>query len=356
MRILVTGASGFIGSFIVERALALGMEVWAGVRPTSSRRYLGDARLHFANLDLADEEKMRGVFERARDDFGAWDVVVHAAGLTKSRRKSGFVRVNRDGTRNLVNALRGAGAVPSQFIFLSSLSVLGAIREKAVKPHPAPNPLNAPAGAGLERVVYEEMTDGDIPAPNTAYGLSKAAAESFLQTTGSFPWLILRPTGVYGPRERDYYLMAKSIKSHIDFSVGFRPQEITFIYVKDLVAAIFAAISCGATHHIYMLSDGRVYHSRAFSQLLQKAMGVRRVAHVKAPLWLLKAVCAAGEAAASVTGRAATLNLDKYRILKQRNWQCDISRAVADIGFRPEYPLERGVAETVAWYKENNWI
>lgn len=356
MRILVTGASGFIGSFIVERALASGMEVWAGVRSTSSRRYLDDARLHFANLDLADEGQMREVFERAKDDFGAWDVVVHAAGLTKSRRKSDFVRVNRDGTRNLVNALREAGAVPSQFIFLSSLSVLGAIREKAVEPHPAPNPLNAPAGVGLQRVVYEEMTDSDCPMPNTAYGLSKAAAESFLQTTGNFPWLILRPTGVYGPREKDYYLMAKSIKNHIDFSVGFKPQEITFIYVKDLVAAIFSAISSGATHKIYMLSDGRVYESRAFSLLLQKAMGVKHVAHLKAPLWLLKAVCAAGETAANFTGKASTLNLDKYRILKQRNWQCDISRAVADIDFRPEYPLERGVGETVAWYKENNWI
>lgn len=357
MKILVTGASGFIGSFIVERALASGMEVWAGVRPTSSRRYLGDPRLHFINLDFNDEHSMRVAFENARCDFGAWDVVVHAAGITKSRWKNMFFRVNYEGTRRLVSALRDAGAVPRQFIYLSSLSVLGAIKETPVAPHAAPG-LSGPEGSSgeLHTVVYEPMTVDDMPVPNTAYGLSKAAAETFLKTVSGFPWVILRPTGVYGPREKDYFLMAKSIKNHVDFSVGFKPQEITFIYVKDLVNALFAAIEKRVVHRTYLLSDGRTYESRAFSGLLQKEMGVERVVHVKAPLWLLRAVCRVEEIVSAATGKTPTLNSDKYKIMKQRNWQCSIAEAVEELGYRAEYDLKRGVRETVAWYKENNWI
>ena len=357
MRILITGASGFIGSFLVERALSAGMEVWAGVRPTSSRQYLDDPRINFINIDYGNEQAMRTTFEQAKRDFGAWDVIIHAAGITKSRFKNMFFRVNYDGTRRMVSALRDSASVPSQFIYISSLSVLGAIRETPSAPHPASDPFSSDGGSGeLAQVVYEPMTSGDMPVPNTAYGLSKAAAENYLHTMKDFPWVIFRPTGVYGPREKDYFLMAKSIKSHVDFSVGYKPQEITFVYVKDLVNAIFAAITRKVVHKTYMLSDGRTYESRAFSLLLQKAMGVRNVVHIKAPLWVLRAVCAVAETAANITNTTPTLNTDKYKIMKQRNWQCDISEAVKDLGYRAEYDLRRGVEETVAWYKDNNWI
>lgn len=357
MKILITGASGFIGSFVVERALAAGMDVWAGVRTTSSRAYLEDPRINFVNLDFYNESAMLETFQKAKDNFGGWDVVVHAAGITKSRWKNLFFRMNYEGTRHLVNALRGADIVPRQFIFLSSLSVLGAIRETPVAPHPAPDPLQSQGRSGeLQTLIYEPMTTGDMPAPNTAYGMSKAAAENFLQTLSSFPWVILRPTGVYGPREKDYFLMAKSIKSHVDFAVGYKPQEITFIYVKDLVSAIFAVINKQVTHKTYNLSDGRTYSSKAFSRMLQQELGVRRVIHITAPLWLLKGVCAVQEVIANSAGTTPTLNLDKYKILKQRNWQCDISDAMRELGYSPEYDLKRGVKEAVAWYKNNLWI
>ena len=356
-KILITGASGFIGSFIAERALEAGMEVWAGVRSTSSRKYLGDKRLHFTNLDFDSEQALRETFEKAKCDFGAWDVIVHAAGITKSRWRNMFFRVNYDGTRRMVTALRNAGAVPGQFIYLSSLSVLGAIREQPQEPHADSDPFGSKGQSGeLQTVVYQAMKSSDMPVPNTAYGLSKAAAENYLVNTPDFPWLILRPTGVYGPREKDYFLMAKSIARHVDFAVGMKPQEITFIYVKDVVNAVFAAIAKGATHKTYLLSDGRTYESRAFGHLLQTEMGVKGVARIKAPLWLLHAVCAIEEKTANLTGKTPTLNLDKYKILKQRNWQCDISDTVEDLGFHAEYDLPRGVAETVKWYKENNWI
>lgn len=334
-QILITGASGFIGSHLVERALAEGATAWAAVRPTSSRRYLTDPRIRFVELDLSDDDRLRAQLEQHRAQHGAWDYVVHAAGATKCRCEADFFRTNTEGTLRLARLLVATGALRGRFVFISSLSVCGPIHE---------------ADGGL-------IGEADEPRPDTAYGRSKLEAERGLALLDQAPdYIVLRPTGVYGPRERDYYLMAKSIARHVDFSVGWRPQTLTFIYVADLVEAAFLALERGESGRAYFLTDGAAYRSRDFSDLLSRAIGVRRVLHVKAPLWLLRAVCAVVGGWAGLTGRTATLNMDKYRIMKQRNWQCDIRPARHELGYTPRYPLARGVAETVAWYKKEQWI
>ena len=340
-RILITGASGFIGSFLVERALDLGFEVWAGVRASSSRKWLQDGRIRFIDLPLGHAAQLQQSLAAFQQAEGAWDYVVHAAGSTKARSEAEFLRTNLEGTKHLADSLRELGMTPRRFVFLSSLSVLGAPREDRALQQ--------------DGHCYAPMTAADAPQPNTAYGRSKLAAERYLQGLPDFPLTILRPTGVYGPREKDYFLMAKSIGRHIDFAVGYRPQEITFIYVRDLVEAVFASIRNGLPGQTYLLSDGHTYSSRAFSDLLQAELGVRRVLHVRAPLWLLRTVCAAGSAWAGLTGRMTALNNDKFNILKQRNWRCDIQPAL-DMGYVPRYGLAEGVRETVAWYKQEKWI
>ncbi len=341
MKILITGASGFIGSFIAEQALREGMDVWAGVRASSSHRYLQDPRIHFVTLDFSDERQLYDSFKSALAEHGGWDVIVHAAGITKSLYRHDFFAVNYDGTRRMVSALKNAGAVPGQFIYLSSLSVLGGIRQQPVSDE--------------KGHVYAPILDDDKAEPNTAYGESKLAAEEYLRKQTDLDFVILRPTGVYGPREKDYFLMAKSIKQHIDFSVGFKPQEITFVYVKDLVDAVFLVSEKGERSHSYFVSDGNTYSSKDFSVLLQKEMGITGVLHIKAPLWLLRLICNANTLLSKVTGKLTALNNDKYHILKQRNWRCDISPITA-LGYEPHYNLEKGVRETIAWYKKEKWI
>ena len=102
-----------------------------------------------------------------------------------------------------------------------------------------------------------------------------------------FPYVILRPTGVYGPRERDYFLMAKSIKQHSDFAVGFKQQDITFVYVLDVVQAVFLACEKGQTGRKYFLSDGEVYQSATFSNLIRKELGNPWWIRITAPIWVL---------------------------------------------------------------------
>ncbi|EJW93819.1 NAD dependent epimerase/reductase-like protein [gut metagenome] len=342
-RILITGASGFIGSFLVERALQEGMEVWAAVRKSSSRAYLQDHRIHFIELDFSSDDRMLQQLEAHRESHGPWTYVVHAAGATKCRDEKDFAKINTEGTLRFARLLKSSATLLGRFVFISSLSVMGAIREKkAAEPTPGWR--------------YAPIRNGDQPLPNTAYGRSKLEAEKGLAYIKGLDYVVLRPTGVYGPREKDYFMMAQSIVQHIDFAVGYRQQEITFIYVKDLVEAAFLALYRGGTGQTYFLTDGDIYHSRTFSDLLQQELKVKRVFHIKAPLWILRVVCALGNMMGRMTGKAITLNNDKYHILRQRNWQCDLEPARRELGYHPQYPLERGVKEAVAWYKKEKWL
>lgn len=331
MKILITGASGFIGSAIVEEALNRGFDTWAAVRKTSSRRYLTDPRIHFIELDLSSQEQLEQQLNGK--DF---DYVVHAAGLTKSLHKNDFFRVNYEGTVNLVHALLAVRMPLRRFIYMSSLSIFGAIREKQP---------------------YQEIEETDIPRPNTAYGQSKLKAEQFLDSIGNdFSYIILRPTGVYGPRERDYYMMAKSIKDHVDFAVGYKRQDITFVYVSDVVQAVFLSLDHGKSGRKYFLSDGEVYQSSTFSDYLHEEMGRPWWIRVKAPIWVLRLITLCGEYIGRATGKMSVLNNDKFNILRQRNWRCDIEPACDELGFTPRVKLREGVAKTVKWYKDNGWL
>ena len=332
MKILITGASGFIGSFIVEEALKRGLETWAAVRGSSSREYLQDGRIRFIELNLASEEQLA---EQLRGH--EFDYVVHAAGVTKCIDKADFSRINTEGTKNLVRALMGLQMPVRRFVYLSSLSVFGAIRE---------------------RQPYGEIRETDTPQPNTAYGRSKLEAERWLDGVGrgAFPYVVLRPTGVYGPRERDYFLMAQSIKGHTDFAVGYKRQDITFVYVTDVVQAVFLALEKGQPGRKYFLSDGQVYRSTTFSDLIHQELGRPWWIRITAPVWVLRIVTFVGEYIGRMTGRMTALNSDKYNILKQRNWRCDIKPAIDELGYHPEVMLPEGVRRSIKWYRENGWL
>ena len=347
MKILITGASGFIGSYLVEAALEAGMEVWAAVRRSSSRAYLQDPRIRFFDLDLSSDEALTAALTAHLSTNGPWDYVVHAAGATKCRTTSDFRRINTEGTVRLARLLLATGALTGRFVFISSLSIVGAVADTPAEP-------SAAVPTGLYG--YPLIMDTDTPQPNTSYGRSKWEAEQALAAIPGLDYVVLRPTGVYGPRERDYFLMAKSICQHVDFAVGYRPQALTFIYVADLVQAAMQALTRGESGRAYFLTDGGAYSSRAFSDLLQAELGVRHVLHIKAPLWVLRVVSHVAGKMAALLGKTSTLNPDKYQIMKQRNWQCDISAARRELGYEPHYPLERGVREAVSWYRAAGWL
>lgn len=332
--ILITGASGFIGSFIVQEALKRKYGVWAGMRSGSSKRYLRERKIHFLELDFAHPNELRAQLSGHKGTYNKFDYIIHCAGVTKAKNKREFDKVNYLQTKYFIDTLVELNMVPKQFIYISSLSVFGPIHEKD----------------------YAMIKGSDIPAPNTNYGMSKLKAELYIKGIPGFPFIIYHPTGVYGPRDTDYFLLARCVKSHLDFSAGFKRQDLTFIYVKDLVKAIFLGIDKNITRRSYLLSDGNTYQTRTFSNLIRKELGNPFVFHIKCPLFILKTISLLAEFVSNSFGTTSTLNGDKYKIMKQRNWRCDISPAIEELGFTPGYTLEEGVKETIAWYKSEEWL
>lgn len=164
-KILITGASGFIGSAIVAKALEQGYETWAGVRASSNRDMLQDKRINFIDLNYADTSKLTDQLISFSNKNGKFDTIVHVAGITQAIRKSEFEKINFQYTKNFVNALIGADLVPKTFVFMSTLGSIGVGDE----------------------INYQPMQCDRIPNPNTAYGKSKLLAENYLKKHHRFP-------------------------------------------------------------------------------------------------------------------------------------------------------------------------
>ncbi len=333
-KILITGASGFIGSFLVEKALELGMETWAGIRASSSKEYLQDERIKFVDFNFANKEVLKKQISDFVAENGKFHYIVHNAGLTKALKISDFDKVNYAFTVNFVEALKEVDAIPEKFVLMSSLSVMG-------------------PGDELH---YSPILLSETPKPNTAYGMSKLRGEDFLRSTTDFPYIILRPTGVYGPREKDYFMMVKTILSGLDVSAGMREQQLTFIYVRDLVDATFLALKTPISGKTYFVSDGNSYTNTEYTSLIRSILNKKHVLRIKLPLALVKMVAVASETIAKLQGKPSTLNRDKYKIMKQRNWICETVPLEQELGFRAKYDLKRGLQESIAWYKQQGWI
>ena len=327
-KLLIIGAGGFIGGFIARQGLQRGYDVTVAVRASTSRRYLDDSRLHFLILDYGDRQAIAEAMRNALPDGQRWDYVIHNLGATKCANFRDFDTINYRYLVNIVEALKAVDKVPNRFLFMSSLSAMGPVDEKSYRP----------------------ISNADSPHPNTRYGLSKMKAEDYLRYQSGIHYIIFRATGVYGPREKDYLMMIKSIDRHIDVGMGYRKQMLTFIYVDDLVGAMFDALAASVADKTYIIPEPRAYTQREFRSMVAEALGGRWVIPLKLPMWVVLAVSTVAEKLAAWRGKASTLNRDKYKIMKQRNWNCDVSEAQSDFGFHADFPLQRGIRATVDAY------
>lgn len=333
-KILITGASGFIGSAIVAKALEQGYDTWAGVRSSSSKEMLQDKRIHFIDLNYADKKVLIEQLQTLIKENGKFDAIVHVAGITKAIRKSDFDKINFHYTRNFVEAIVEADIVPKSFVFMSTLGAIGVGDE----------------------INYLPMEYNKTPNPNTAYGKSKLLAENFLKSIPDFPYVILRPTGVYGPNDKDYLILIKAVKKGINVGAGFKKQLLSFIYVSDLVDIVFSCIEKNIVQKEYYVSDGCGYTDDEFNKIVQQALQKKRVLRLKIPLSIVKVAAYVSEKVGELLNKPLTFNTDKYKIMKQRNWLCDVSPLERDIDFTPQYYLKEGVEKTIAWYKDKGWL
>ncbi len=332
-RVLVVGAGGFAGGFFVEEGLRRGYEVWAGVRASTSRKYLTDPGIHFLELDFDEPDSLSGSLRSALPEGEKWDWIIYNLGATKCLNFFDFSKINYEYLRSFTNALNEVGMVPEKLLYMSSLSAMGPGDEKG----------------------YTPFTERMIPNPNTRYGASKLKAEMHLAMSG-VPHIIFRSTGIYGPRDKDYFLMFESIKKGFDFSVGYKKQLLSFIYVEDLARAAYDALEKAAVGETYNIAEPRTYTQKEFRKIASAAVGKRLVVGVAMPMWAVKAVSAVAEKWGVLRMKPSTLNRDKFNIMKQRNWAVDISKAQKGFGFSPKVDLEEGVRRSVEWYKKEGWL
>lgn len=332
-KVLVVGAGGFAGGFICTECLGRGWEVWAGVRESTSRRYLSDPRLKFVVFDFDAPDSLAPAIRKAVGESGPWDYVIYNLGATKCVNFADFNRINYIYLRHFTEALREADAVPRKLLYISSLSAMGPRDEKGCSPY------------------TEEM----IPMANTRYGASKLKAEMWLATCG-IPVVVFRATGIYGPRDHDYFLMFKTISRGFDFSVGFRRQLLSFLYVEDLARACCDALERAVLGETYIVGEPTPYTQKEFRTMAAEALGRRLVIPVRLPLWAVRLVSAFAEKIGVARGKPSTLNSDKYKIMAQRNWNIDVSKARRDFGFNPQVTLPEGVRRCVDWYRVEGWL
>lgn len=328
-RILITGASGFIGSHLVRIALEAGMEVTVALRPSTKATRQPEG-VHSIQLDYASEEQMIAALSavRRQDGFPAWHYVVHNAGLTKTPDPQDFYEANAENTRRLCSALLRAGVEPTRFLLVSSLSSYSQLGSRD----------------GIIRITDEQK-------PTSQYGRSKLKAEQYVRSSG-LDYTIVLPTGVYGSGERDFLLSLKAIKDGINLMSGTTSQELTYIHGEDVARAIIFLLHDGrAVDNSYLLSDGEVYPDHEFGAIARELLQPKRLINLRAPLWLLWIVCQIGGIYARLSGNSTPLNPDKYPILAQRSWRCDVG-PLFELGWRPRYTLRSGLEETIAWGKQ----
>ena len=236
-RILITGASGFIGSHLVRVAQSLGYEVWAAIRPESNRRKLESQGVRLVEVDYSDEhhltEMLRAVIPPTLGQEPMWHYVIHNAGITKTARTEEFQEVNAEQTRRLLSALGALPTPPLRFVLMSSMSSYG-----------DSNGPTAPLRAEDEQ------------HPHTLYGRSKCLAEHYTEQSG-LPFTLLMPTGVYGPGDADYLLSLQGIARGINAMAGCKTQYLTFVYGEDVArAALFVLTQPEAEGKRYIVADG----------------------------------------------------------------------------------------------------
>lgn len=331
--ILITGSSGFIGSFLVEEGLQRNFTVYAGIRRSSSKKYLNDSRIQFVELDFSFRESLAETLSALKVSGIRFDYIVHNAGITKARRKEDFFRINTACTQHFVNALIETGMVPKKFLYMSSLAAYG------------------PGNPGTMQPVSLQ----DEPHPAGMYGQSKLNAEKWIQSLDQFPYLIFRPTGVYGPREKDYFFMIQMIRKGLEPYIGSKDQALTFIYVKDLARLTYDALLSPVVQGAYFVSDGNVYSAEEFNQIVKAYLQVKTIPFV-IPARVVGVVACCLEKMAGLWNGNPMLNRDKYRILISKNWQCDSSPLERDFGFHAHYPVQRGIPETIQWYRDHGWL
>jgi nucleoside-diphosphate-sugar epimerase len=329
MKVLVTGASGFLGGHVVERLSERGDRVRALVRKTSNRRYL--ERLPNVELFEGSVEQV----DRIREAVDGVDAIVHVAGIIKARSTDEFFAVNVGGTSNLVQAARSAvhGHPLKRFVHVSSLEACG------------------PSADGAAVHVDQEN-------PVTSYGRSKLAAEKVvLAVKDEIPVTILRPGAIYGPRDNEILEAFRAIQRGVLPIVDGGRAKGVWVYATDCADACIRAIDADVpSGRIYFVDDGcGPMDQKKMLGDAERALGRHALVRANLPVSVFMTVARGLEVFGRLANRPVMLTREKANMLLQ-DWVCSSAATERELGWQPKVPWDDGVRRTVGWYRENGWL
>ncbi len=326
MKALVTGATGFVGSHLVDLLLDEGLDVVAQVRETSRLTWLEGLDIDLRTADLRDRDTLPELVEDA-------DLVFHVAALLRGRTEQEYNEVNLEGTRNLLDAVERSGPKDARFVFVSTLAAVG------------PNPDTQPV-------------DEATPArPINYYGSSKLAAERLVLEAGErMPVTIVRPPAVYGPRDETFRpLFGMARRLGIAPVIGDPQKQLTLVHVDDLVRCLWlAATEESALGQAFFVGSGTHAWVEVISAL-EAGLG-QRVRPVRIPNIIARLFGEFGELKWTLTGKSQVICRRKIRDLLQPRWTCSWQKAKDQLGYAPAVDLANGMQSTLDWYTENGWI
>ena len=326
MRVLVTGATGFIGGALASLLAARGDRVRALVRSASRTAPLEALDVELARGDVADPASLRAAVEGCQ-------AVVHLAGAVKALRDRDLFQANGEGTRHLVAACVAAPARP-RLVYVSSLAAAG------------PSPSGRP------------RTEDDPAAPVSRYGESKLAGERAVRlAAGAIAASIVRPPVVYGPGDKELMpQLLRMARLGLVVRAGSQEKKFSVVHVADLCQGILDVLDRGLPvgaaggEGTYFFEDGA---DRSWDEIALAACdALGRHARVLAlPEVVSTAAAAAASALSALTRRPSVLSLDKLREIRETAWTCSSARARRELGWAPRFALREGMADAVRWFQ-----
>lgn len=328
MKAFITGATGFIGSHVAEKLVARNIEVRCLARKTSDLKWLKGLPVELVEGSLSSADSLLKAVEGC-------DIVYHIAGLTAARSEEEFLRGNRDGTRNLVDAVLKAAPGIQRFVHVSSLAAVG----------PA-TALSAPA-------------DEKTPLhPITAYGRSKAAAEEVVMSVRDrLPITIVRPPAVYGERDSAILTFFQSVAKGLVPLIGFSEKHVSLVHSDDLSRGIVeAGLSANTVGKSYFVSSDEYYTWTQIGKVTAEVMGLRSPLTIKLPHALVMGIAGISGFFGRFSAKPPVLDYEKGLDIIQDYWVCSTEAAHRDFGYRQQVSLRDGIRRTVEWYKQQGWL